>query len=214
MKIDIAHLRQDYQLKSLDISDVLPDPIEQFGVWFHEAISSEILEPNAMTLATINTAGKPSARIVLLKECNANGFVFYTNYESNKGQELAANPYAALCFNWLDLQRQVRIEGTVKKVSDMDSEIYFKSRPFKSRLGAWASPQSKVIENREILEENMQKLEEKYASTEGVPRPSHWGGYIVLPDSIEFWQGRRSRLHDRIRYTRSEQAWIVERLAP
>jgi pyridoxamine 5'-phosphate oxidase len=214
MKIEIAHLRQDYQLKSLDISDVLPDPIQQFGVWFHEVLTAKILEPNAMTLATVSADGKPSARVVLLKEYTKNGFVFFTNYNSHKGNQLAENPFAALCFNWLDLERQVRIEGKVKKVSKISSDIYFQSRPHKSKLGAWASPQSKIIPNRLILEENMQKLEEKYAATEGVPRPPHWGGYIVIPDMIEFWQGRRSRLHDRIRYTLNNKSWKIERLAP
>jgi pyridoxamine 5'-phosphate oxidase len=214
MKIEIAHLRQDYQLKTLDISDVLPDPIEQFGVWFHEAVTAEILEPNAMILATVSGDSRPSARVVLLKEYTKYGFVFFTNYNSHKGNQLAENPYAALCFNWLDLQRQVRIEGKVKKVSKIDSDIYFQTRPHKSKLGAWASPQSKTIPNRLILEENMQKLEEKYTSTEGVPRPSHWGGYVVIPDMIEFWQGRRSRLHDRMRYTLKNKSWKIERLAP
>jgi pyridoxamine 5'-phosphate oxidase len=222
MKIKIADLRQDYLLESLDVSDVLANPFLQFEKWFNEALKSEILEPNAMTLATVSSEGKPSARVVLLKgvefhnpELQSEGFVFYTNYNSKKGQDMAQNPHAALCFNWLDLQRQIRIEGIVSKVSDDISTEYFNSRPKSSRIGAWSSPQSQIVENRAFLEEKYKELSEKYENTEGVPRPKYWGGYIVKPTMIEFWQGRSSRLHDRIVYEKTESgAWKIERLAP
>ena len=217
MKMNIAHLRQDYQLKSLDIGDVDANPSLQFSKWFEEALKSEILEPNAMALATVSADGKPSARIVLLKGIHTEGygFVFYTNYDSKKGQEMAANPHVALCFNWLDLQRQIRIEGTVEKISPDISADYFSSRPKASQIGALASPQSQVVPNRAFLEENYQKITAQYADTEGVPRPENWGGYVVHPTLIEFWQGRRSRLHDRICYTRQKNGdWKIERLAP
>jgi pyridoxamine 5'-phosphate oxidase len=217
----IADLRQDYQLKSLDIADVGNDPFVQFETWFSEALKSEILEPNAMTLATATPDGKPSARIVLLKgvehspeNMQVGGFVFYTNYDSKKGQNMAKNAQVALCFNWLDLQRQIRIEGVVSKVAEEVSTEYFNSRPKTSRIGALASPQSKVVPNRKFLENSYKNLAEKYADTEGVPRPENWGGYIVKPTLIEFWQGRRSRLHDRICYTKQTDGWKIERLAP
>ena len=222
MKMNIAHLRQDYQMESLDVSDVDKNPFVQFSKWFDEALKAEILEPNAMTLATATPDGKPSARIVLLKgvefhhpEMQAGGFVFYTNYSSQKGIEMAQNPHVALCFNWLDVQRQIRIEGVVSKVAEEISTEYFNSRPKKSRIGALASPQSKIVPDRAFLENKFNELTEKYADTEGVPRPQHWGGYIVKPTLIEFWQGRRSRLHDRICYTKLEgEEWKIERLAP
>ncbi len=217
MKMNIAHLRQDYQLKSLDISDIDPNPYVQFSKWFEEALKSEILEPNAMTLATVSDEGKPSARIVLLKGIHTEGygFVFYTNYDSKKGQQMAVNPHVALCFNWLDLQRQIRIEGTVEKISSDISADYFSSRPKASQIGALASPQSQVVPNRAFLEENYQKITEQYADTQGVPRPENWGGYVVRPTLIEFWQGRRSRLHDRLCYTlQVDGSWKIERLAP
>ena len=224
MPLNIADLREDYRLAALDISDVDKNPFVQFEKWFQEAVNSAILEPNAMVLATISRGNTPSARVVLLKGVQnpedkdadlSAGFVFFTNYESRKGQELATYAHAALCFNWLDLQRQVRIEGSVKKVSEQQSDAYFESRPFKSQVGAWASPQSQIIENRAILTENMEKITQKYENTEGVPRPPHWGGYIVEPTMIEFWQGRRSRLHDRICYVKMpDGAWKIERLAP
>jgi pyridoxamine 5'-phosphate oxidase len=214
MTVNIADLREDYRLKSLDFTDVTSDPLLQFDTWFQEAVTAQILEPNAMTLATVSD-GKPSARVVLLKGLNTEGFVFFTNYNSRKGMELAENPHAALCFNWLDLQRQVRIEGMVQKISAADSDAYFQSRPFGSRIGAWASPQSQIIENRSILEENLAELTEKYKNTEGVSRPPHWGGYVLSPNLIEFWQGRSSRLHDRICYKKTENgAWEMVRLAP
>lgn len=211
----IADLRQDYLLKSLDVSDVNANPFLQFEKWFNEALKSEILEPNAMTLATVSSEGKPSARVVLLKGLETEGFVFYTNYDSKKGQDMDQNPYVALCFNWLDLQRQVRIEGIVSKVSDEISTEYFNSRPKSSRIGAWSSPQSQIVGNRAFLEEKYKELSQKYENTEGVPRPKFWGGYIVKPTMIEFWQGRSSRLHDRIVYEKTEGgAWKIERLAP
>jgi pyridoxamine 5'-phosphate oxidase len=211
----IADLRQDYLLKSLDVSDVNANPFSQFETWFNEALKSEILEPNAMTLATVSSEGKPSARVVLLKGLETDGFVFYTNYDSRKGQNMGQNPHVALCFNWLDLQRQVRIEGIVSKVSDEISTEYFNSRPKSSRIGAWSSPQSQIVKNRAFLEENYKELTKKYENTEGVPRPENWGGYIVKPTLIEFWQGRSSRLHDRVVYEKTEGgAWKIERLAP
>ena len=217
MKVNIADLREDYRLKSLDFTDVTSHPFPQFDLWFQEAVAAQILEPNAMVLATV-ADGKPSARVVLLKGLTTEGFVFFTNYTSRKGIELAANPHAALCFNWLDLQRQVRIEGIVEKISEAESDAYFNSRPFGSRIGAWASPQSQIIPNRSILEENVLEWAKKYENTEGVPevpRPPHWGGYILLPTLIEFWQGRSSRLHDRICYQKIENGdWEMVRLAP
>jgi pyridoxamine 5'-phosphate oxidase len=211
----IADLRQDYLLKSLDRADVAADPIEQFNIWFDEAVVSQILEPNAMILATVGVDGKPSARVVLLKDVDTEGFVFYTNYESRKGFDLAINPYAALCFNWLDLQRQVRIEGEVTKVAETLSDAYFQSRPHGSRIGAWVSPQSQVIESRTILEEKEIELNQKYTNSDFIPRPTHWGGYVLKPTLIEFWQGRSSRLHDRIQYSKTVAGdWQIERLAP
>ncbi len=214
----LADLRQDYSLQSLDMTDVANDPIEQFKKWFAEAIISEILEPNAMTLATATADGKPSARIVLLKDIDNQGFVFFTNYQSKKGMEIAANPHAALCFSWLELQRQIRIEGTVEKIAAADSDAYFQSRPVGSRIGAWASPQSQIIDNRAVIEEN-ENVYKKQFYTEGVdnveiPRPAHWGGYVLKPTMIEFWQGRSSRLHDRICYFFENGIWRIERLAP
>jgi pyridoxamine 5'-phosphate oxidase len=214
MIANLADLREDYRLKSLDFTDVTTHPFPQFETWFQEAVTAQILEPNAMILATVAN-GKPSARVVLLKGLTTKGFVFFTNYTSRKGVELSENPNAALCFNWLDLQRQVRIEGVVEKISAAESDAYFNSRPFSSRIGAWASPQSQIIPNRSILEKNVVELTQKYGNTEGVPRPEHWGGYILLPTLIEFWQGRSSRLHDRIRYDKTEKGdWDMVRLAP
>ncbi len=211
--MSISSIRKDYQLRSLSESEVHASPVAQFSQWWDEAIASEIDEVNAMTLSTITTGGRPSARIVLLKGFDEKGFVFYTNYESNKGQQLDANPYASLVFFWKELERQVRIEGKCERVSPEESDEYFYSRPLGSRLGAWASPQSKVIEGREILDKNAATLLERYASGE-VPRPLHWGGYRVVADTIEFWQGRSNRLHDRIKYSNQDGAWTIERLAP
>ena len=213
MHQSIADIRKDYKLKSLVEEDVADDPIAQFTLWWNEAIKSQIEEVNAMTLATASPDGIPSARIVLLKGLTAEGFQFFTNYESNKGKELSGNPRAALVFFWKELERQVRIEGTVEKVSEADSTAYFASRPAASRIGAWASHQSTTISGRDVLEGNVIKYKTLYGE-ENIPKPPYWGGYIVRPSKVEFWQGRRSRLHDRILYTRQGDDWRKERLAP
>jgi pyridoxamine 5'-phosphate oxidase len=209
----IAGIRKDYKLKSLLEADVKKDPVTQFSVWWDEAVKSDIAEVNAMTLATCSANGRPSARIVLLKGFTNEGFIFYTNYESNKGKELANNPYAALVFFWKELERQVRIEGTVKKISEAESDRYFQSRPTGSKIGAWASAQSSTVANREAIEESYLNYSNKFYSNY-IPRPPYWGGYIVEPEKIEFWQGRSSRLHDRILYTKHIQEWKIERLSP
>jgi len=211
--MSISSIRKDYQLQSLSESDVKQDPIGQFGKWWDEAIASSIDEVNAMTLSTVTAEGKPSARIVLLKGFDERGFVFFTNYESNKGVQLTANPFASLVFFWKELERQVRIEGICEKVSEQESDDYFHSRPIGSQLGACASPQSRVIESRRVIENNLEKLQDQYREME-IPRPAHWGGYRVVPQAIEFWQGRSSRLHDRIKYTKENQSWKIVRLAP
>lgn len=214
-KTTVADLREDYRLHTLDIKDVLENPIDQFEKWFEEAHESQIPEPNAMTLATCSPDGKPSARVILLKGYDASGFHFYTNYNSRKGKEMALMPYAALVFCWLGLERQVRIEGMVRKMKPEESLAYFQSRPRGSQIGAWTSPQSKVIENREALETLQTNIEKEYEDQEILPIPPYWGGYRVIPTIIEFWQGRSSRLHDRIRYTlQSDKSWKIERLAP
>lgn len=212
----VADLRRSYTLGALDEGAVAPDPIAQFSRWFDDALRAEITEPNAMTVATATRAGVPSARIVLLKGFDARGFVFYTNYESAKGRELAENPVAALVFHWAALQRQVRVTGAVERVSREESDAYFQSRPRGSRLGAWASAQSTVLAGRAPLEARMAALEVEYAQAgAAIPLPPFWGGYCVIPAAVEFWQGRPSRLHDRIRYVReSGEAWRIERLAP
>lgn len=210
----IAAIRKDYKQQMLNERDMAEDPISQFERWWADAVTSEIDEVNAMTLATAGVDGRPSARIVLLKGVDASGFVFFTNYNSHKGQQMAENPFASLCFFWKELERQVRIEGTIEKISELASNEYFDSRPIGSRIGAWASPQSRVIASREIIETNVKALEEKYANQK-IERPPHWGGYILKPAMVEFWQGRPSRLHDRIRYsTAKESGWVIERLAP
>ncbi|MFN7118804.1 MAG: pyridoxamine 5'-phosphate oxidase [Saprospiraceae bacterium] len=212
---NIENLRQDYRLASLDISDVAANPIEQFKKWFAEALEAQLPEPNAMTLATATPDGKPTLRVVLLKSFDYNGFVFYTNYNSRKGKELATNPHAALSFLWLELERQVRIEGTIEKVSAEESTVYFQSRPKGSQIGAWASPQSTVIPNRNVLEDTVAALNQRYENEPVLPRPEYWGGYVVKPTLVEFWQGRSNRLHDRLQYTwQSDQTWKIERLAP
>ncbi|MEQ1746081.1 MAG: pyridoxamine 5'-phosphate oxidase [Saprospiraceae bacterium] len=211
---DIAALRRNYTQESLSKTGVKNDPIEQFDYWFREALASNLPEPNAMTLATATREGRPSARTVLLKGFDNAGFVFFTNYHSQKGAELDDNPQAALLFTWLELERQVRIEGSVERVSEEESRAYFQSRPKMSQIGAWASPQSQVIEARTILEARMAEMTSTFNHDEVLPLPPFWGGYRVRPDRIEFWQGRESRLHDRILYTRIELGWKIERLAP
>lgn len=208
-------MRQDYRSRELDIADVTADPIDQFRNWFSEALQAELREPNAMTLATANAAGRPTARILLVKGFDEKGFVFYSNYESQKGQDLAENPLAAMVFCWLELERQVRIEGRVERLSREDSRRYFVSRPKGSQIGAWASAQSEVIANRSVLEERQAALEAQYQAAETLPIPPHWGGYVLIPDKMEFWQGRSSRLHDRICYRREAAGnWRIDRLAP
>jgi pyridoxamine 5'-phosphate oxidase len=209
----ISDIRKTYSAGALNESDVLPNPIEQFKVWLQQAIDARILEPTAMTLATADKRGRPSARTVLLKNVDQHGFVFYSNYESRKANDIAENPHAALLFFWDRLERQVRVEGTISKVSREQSEAYFKSRPHGSQLGAWVSQQSSVIESRDVLEEKMRGLEARF-SEGNVPLPEFWGGYVVVPEAIEFWQGRPSRLHDRLRYSKNENAWKIERLSP
>lgn len=210
----IADIRKEYKQLSLNKEDVTAAPVDQFARWWTDATNSDIDEINAMTLATADAKGHPSARIVLLKGFDENGFVFFTNYNSHKGSDMEVNPFVSLVFFWKELERQVRIEGRVSKVSPEESDAYFNSRPEGSRIGAWASPQSSVIPSREVIEENVKGLEQKFAHTT-IERPPHWGGYIVRPEIVEFWQGRPSRLHDRIRYSRVETGgWKIERLAP
>ena len=208
----LADLRKSYMKGSLSEEDVQPNPIDQFKIWFEQAQHAELPEPNAMTVASVDENGKPSARVVLIKEVGPDGFVFFTNYNSRKGQALQANPHAALLFFWPELERQIRIEGPIEKVSDQESDAYFHSRPLDSRIGAWASPQSQVISGRSVLVTNAAEYALKFALNP--PRPPHWGGFRVKPEAIEFWQGRPSRLHDRIRYTLDQAHWKIERLAP
>lgn len=211
--VKLADLRTDYKRASLDERDVARDPLAQFALWFEAALSAQVPEPNAMTLATADAGGRPAARIVLLKEVDARGFVFYTNYDSRKGRELLARPRAALLFFWPELERQVRIEGDVETVDPATADAYFRSRPRLSRLGAWASPQSAPLPDRAALEQQFLEAERRFPGDD-VPRPPRWGGYRLVPVVLEFWQGRASRLHDRIEYRRNGEGWRIGRLAP
>lgn len=213
MKQSIADIRKEYTALSLKSSEVDKNPVDQFLSWFNMALNAKIMEPNAMTLSTVENS-KPSSRVVLLKGVENQEFVFYTNYNSSKGEQMAASPEVALTFFWPELERQVRIEGSVQKVDESTSDAYFKSRPRSSQIGAWVSPQSEVIENRGVLDKRLEEVELKFKDKE-VERPNHWGGYTVKPNLIEFWQGRPSRLHDRIQYTLNEaEGWKIDRLAP
>lgn len=209
---NLADLRKSYMKGSLSEEDVKLNPIDQFKIWFDQAQHAELPEPNAMTVASVDANGKPSARTVLIKEVTSAGFVFFTNYESRKGQALISNPHAALLFFWPELERQIRVEGSVEKLSDQESDDYFHSRPLDSRIGAWASPQSQVISGRTQLVKNAAEYALKFALNP--PRPPHWGGFRVKPEALEFWQGRPSRLHDRIQYVLQNGQWKIQRLAP
>ncbi|MBL0329138.1 MAG: pyridoxamine 5'-phosphate oxidase [Bacteroidetes bacterium] len=213
LRLYINTLRHDFAKQTLGKKDVHVNPILQFEKWFKEAVESKVNEPNAMTVATATSDGKPSARILLLRNFDEKGFVFYTNYTSRKGGEILKNPYASLLFFWPELERQVRIEGRLTKQSAEESDAYFQTRPRTSKLGAWTSEQSRVVASRSVLDEEYKKLSEKYPG-EVVPRPIYWGGYVLEPTSIEFWQGRPSRLHDRLLYTKEKSSWKLERLAP
>ena len=208
----LSELRKSYERAALDEASSASNPLDQFERWLAEAIDAKVPEPNAMTLATVGGDLRPSTRIVLIKSYDARGIVWFTNYQSRKGQELAGNPYAALQFHWVELERVVRIEGRVEKVSEAESDAYFASRPLDSRIGAWASPQSEVISGRDVLVKNAAVAAAKHLLSP--PRPPHWGGYRLVPDEWQFWQGRKSRLHDRLRYTLDQGGWLRERLAP
>jgi pyridoxamine 5'-phosphate oxidase len=211
--MNIADLRKSYEKAELSETESLADPLKQFDLWLQQAIQGQVPEPNAMTLATVGSDLRPSTRVVLIKAYDERGIVWYTNYESRKGRELAGNPFAALQFHWVELERVVRIEGVVEKVSDEESDAYFHSRPLDSRIGAWASPQSEVIENRAVLVANAAKFGAKFMLQP--PRPPHWGGYRLKPEQWQFWQGRKSRLHDRLRYSlQPDGSWLRQRLAP
>jgi pyridoxamine 5'-phosphate oxidase len=211
---DIEKLRQEYSKASLDSANVNANPIQQFEKWFSEAQQTNVPEPNAMSLATVASNGRPSLRIVLLKGIENGNFLFYTNYQSKKGIQLADNPACALTFFWPELERQIRVEGVVERLSPEKSTDYFQSRPRGSQLGAWASPQSSSIKDRSILEQRLHEMEKKFEGVDKLPKPEQWGGYSVIPHVIEFWQGRRNRLHDRIEFTKSDGVWKMVRLAP
>ncbi len=211
---NISELRKEYARATLNISEMLADPIKQFEKWFNEALQAGVSEPNAMHLSTVNTEGKPSSRIVLLKGIENNKLIFYTNYQSRKGKEIDANPACALTFFWPDIERQVRVEGVAERVEQKMSDEYFQSRPRGSQVGAWASPQSAVINDRAILEERVKQMEKKFELLKVLPRPQQWGGYAIDPLLIEFWQGRANRLHDRIEYVKTDGVWRMLRLAP
>ena len=211
-KISLADMRKSYQSAELLEESAQNHPMRQFEQWLHEALQAEVPEPNAMTLATVGSDMRPSTRVVLIKGYDDHGLVWYTNYDSRKGQELAGNPFASLQFHWVELERVVRIEGRVEKISDEESDAYFHSRPLDSRIGAWASPQSQVIDGRSVLVTNAAKYAAQFMLNP--PRPPHWGGYRLVPDEWQFWQGRKSRLHDRLRYRLNEAEWLRERLAP
>lgn len=213
MKTNIASLRKEYTLSALDREHVSPDPIKQFEEWLQEAIKAQVPEPNAMTLATSTFEGKPSARMVLLKAVDGQGFSFFTSYESRKARQILQNPYGALVFYWAELERQVRIEGKIVRATEKESDEYFQTRPVGSKLGAWASPQSQVVPSRKYLEELVADFREEFAE-KAIVRPPNWGGYRLEPVLVEFWQGRRNRLHDRIQYRLENGSWIIERLAP
>jgi len=210
---DLAVLRREYALSALSEADVDPDPIRQFERWFADAIAAEVLEPNAMALATATPGGMPSARIVLLKGIDAGGFLFYTDYRSRKGAELTENPRAAVVLLWKEIERQVRVSGVVSRVSPAESEAYYRSRPIGSRLGAWASHQSAVIASRDELEQRLREVQSRFTGDD-VPLPPHWGGFRIAPDELEFWQGRPDRLHDRLCYRRDPSGWVISRLSP
>lgn len=213
--MSLEDLREDYRLATLDESLCETNPVQQFAKWFKEAKNSRLREPNAMTLATSTLDGRPSARIVLLKEFSDDGFYFYTNYGSQKGRECETNPHVALTFLWAELERQVRVEGRVTRVNPEKSAAYFRGRPRGSKIGAWVSNQSELIENRAVLERRLAEIEARFEGSHDIPPPTYWGGYCVQPERIEFWQGRSSRLHDRILYTRdSKQGWLIGRLSP
>lgn len=209
----IAGARRNYALKILERKAARNNPFEQFELWLAQALENDLHEPYAMTLATASASGKPSARIVLLRGFSADGFIFYTNYDSRKGRNLAENPQASLLFYWAEAERQVRIEGLIAKVESETSDRYFASRPRESQIGAWVSPQSRTIENRAVLEQRFTELDEKWRGKE-IPRPDNWGGYILQPDIFEFWQGRENRLHDRLLYRKNKSGWKIERIAP